>query len=202
MLNKKRLLLILCMVAVILTSNILVQYPVMFWGLEDLLTWAAFTYPIAFFITDITNRIYGEVAARRIVYWGFLTAVILSFYFATPRIAIASGSAFLVSQLVDIQIFTKLSKFQWWKAPLASSTLGSIIDTILFFTIAFSLTFSIMGYEDSFATENIIILSGLLETPRWLMWAFGDFAVKLFVAMMLLIPFRVIYFRYQHKLKA
>ena len=85
---------------------------------------------------------------------------------------------------------------------MASSTLGSIIDTILFFTIAFSLTFSIMGYEDSFATENIIILSGLLETPRWLMWAFGDFAVKLFVAMMLLIPFRVIYFRYQHKLKA
>ena len=202
MLFKKRLLLVLCMVAVILISNILVQYPVMFLGLENLLTWAAFTYPVAFFITDITNRTYGEVAARRIVYWGFLTAVILSFYFATPRIAIASGSAFLVSQLIDIQIFTKLSKFQWWKAPLASSTLGSIIDTILFFTIAFSVTFSMMGYEDSFATENIIILSGLLESPRWLMWAFGDFAVKLFVAMMLLIPFRVIYFRYHNKIKA
>jgi len=202
MLFKKRLLLVLCMVAVILISNILVQYPVMFLGLENLLTWAAFTYPIAFFITDITNRTYGEVAARRIVYMGFFTAVILSFYFATPRIAIASGSAFLVSQLIDIQIFTKLSKFQWWKAPLASSTLGSIIDTILFFTIAFSVTFSMMGYEDSFATENIIILSGLLESPRWLMWAFGDFAVKLFVAMMLLIPFRVIYFRYHNKIKA
>ena len=121
------------MVTVILVSNVLVQYPVMLWGLENLLTWAAFTYPVAFFITDITNRIYGEVAARRIVYWGFLTAVILSFYFATPRIAIASGSAFLVSQLIDIQIFTKLSKFKWWQAPLASSTMGSIIDTILFF---------------------------------------------------------------------
>ena len=202
MLNKKKLLLILCMVTVILVSNVLVQHPVMFWGLEDLLTWAAFTYPVAFFITDITNRIYGEVAARRIVYWGFLTAVILSFYFATPRIAIASGSAFLVSQLIDIQIFTKLSKFKWWQAPLASSTMGSIIDTILFFTIAFSVTFSMMGYEDSFATENIVILFGLVESPRWLMWAFGDFAVKLFVAMILLIPFRVIYFEYHKKLKA
>lgn len=202
MLNKKRLLLILCMVTVILISNILVQYPVMFWGLEDLLTWAAFTYPVAFFITDITNRTYGEAVARRIVYWGFITAVALSFYFATPRIAIASGSAFLLSQLIDIQIFTKLSKFQWWKAPLVSSTLGSIIDTILFFTIAFSVTFSMMGYEDSFATENIIILSGLLESPRWLLWAFGDFTVKLFVALMLLIPFRVIYFRYHNKIKA
>ena len=100
MLNKKRLLLILCMVTVILISNILVQYPVMLWGLEDLLTWAAFTYPIAFFITDITNRTYGEAVARRIVYWGFITAVALSFYFATPRIAIASGSAFLLSQLI------------------------------------------------------------------------------------------------------
>ena len=202
MLNKKRLLLILCMVTVILISNILVQYPVMLWGLEDLLTWAAFTYPIAFFITDITNRTYGEAVARRIVYWGFITAVALSFYFATPRIAIASGSAFLLSQLIDIQIFTKLSKFQWWKAPLVYSTLRSIIDTMLFFTIDFSLTFSMMGYEDSFATENIIILSGLLESPRWLMWAFGDFAVKLFVAIMLLIPFKVIYFRYHNKLKA
>tara|TARA_B100000575_G_C23111070_1_gene641823 strand:- start:954 stop:1562 length:609 start_codon:yes stop_codon:yes gene_type:complete len=202
MLNKKKFLLSLCMVTVILISNILVQYPVMLWGLEDLLTWAAFTYPVAFFITDITNRTYGVMAARRIVYWGFFTAVILSFYFATPRIAIASGSAFLLSQLIDIQIFTKLSKFQWWKAPLVSSTLGSIIDTILFFTIAFSLMFSMMGYEDSFATENIAILSGLVESPRWVMWALGDFSVKLFVAMILLIPFRVIYYRYHHKLKA
>ncbi len=202
MLNKKKFLLSLCMVTVILISNILVQYPVMLWGLEDLLTWAAFTYPVAFFITDITNRTYGVMTARRIVYWGFFTAVILSFYFATPRIAIASGCAFLLSQLIDIQIFTKLSKFQWWKAPLVSSTLGSIIDTILFFTIAFSVTFSMMGYEDSFATENIAILSGLLESPRWVMWAFGDFSVKLFVAMILLIPFRVIYYRYHHKLKA
>ncbi len=202
MLNSKKLLLILCMVTVILVSNILVQYPVMFWGLEDLLTWAAFTYPIAFFVTDITNRTYGVMTARKIVFWGFLTAVILSIYFATPRIAIASGSAFLISQLIDIQIFTKLIKYKWWQAPLVSSTLGSIIDTLLFFTIAFSVTFSMMGYEDSFATENIMILSGIAEAPRWLMWAFGDFAVKLFVALILLIPFRVIYFRHLYKSEA
>ena len=122
--NSRKLLLISCMISVILVSNILVQYPVMIWGLENLLTWAAFTYPVAFFITDITNRIYGVITARKIVFWGFFTAVILSFYFATPRIAIASGSAFLISQLMDIQIFTKLSKYQWWKAPLASSTLA------------------------------------------------------------------------------
>jgi len=199
--NPRKLLLISCMISVILVSNILVQYPVMIWGLENLLTWAAFTYPVAFFITDITNRIYGVMTARKIVFWGFFTAVILSFYFATPRIAIASGSAFLISQLIDIQIFTKLRKYQWWTAPLASSTLGSIIDTLLFFTIAFSLTFSFMGYEDSFAMENII-LSGSLEVPRWLMWAFGDFAVKLLVAFLLLLPFRLIYFTYQNKSKA
>ena len=201
MFNSRKLLLISCMISVILVSNILVQYPVMIWGLENLLTWAAFTYPVAFFITDITNRIYGVMTARKIVFWGFFTAVILSFYFATPRIAIASGSAFLISQLIDIQIFTKLRKYQWWTAPLASSTLGSIIDTLLFFTIAFSLTFSFMGYEDSFAMENII-LSGSLEVPRWLMWAFGDFAVKLLVAFLLLLPFRLIYFTYQNKSKA
>ncbi|MAU57954.1 MAG: hypothetical protein CBB88_07655 [Rhizobiales bacterium TMED28] len=200
--NSRKLLLISCMISIILVSNILVQYPVMIWGLENLLTWAAFTYPVAFFITDITNRIYGVITARKIVFWGFFTAVILSFYFATPRIAIASGSAFLISQLMDIQIFTKLSNYQWWKAPLASSSLGSIIDTLLFFTIAFSLTFSFMGYEDSFATESIIILSGSLEVPRWLMWAFGDFAVKLLVAFILLLPFRLIYFTYQNKSKA
>ncbi len=199
--NSRKLILISCMISIILVSNILVQYPVMIWGLENLLTWAAFTYPVAFFITDITNRIYGVITARKIVFWGFFTAVILSFYFATPRIAIASGSAFLISQLMDIQIFTKLSKYQWWKAPLASSTLGSIIDTLLFFTIAFSLTFSFMGYEDSFATESII-LSGSLEVPRWLMWAFGDFAVKLLVAFILLLPFRLIYFTYQNKSNA
>ena len=190
------------MVTVILISNILVQFPVRFWGLEDLLTWAAFTYPLAFFITDITNRSYGVIAARRIVYWGFFAAVILSFYFATPRIAIASGSAFLLSQLLDIQIFTKLSKYDWWKAPLVSSTLGSIIDTLLFFTIAFSVTFSAIGYEDSFATESISILSGLIDSPRWMMWAFGDFGVKLLVAISLLIPFRVIYFRHVQKSRA
>ena len=111
MLNRKRLLLILCMVTVILISNILVQYPVMLWGLEDLLTWAAFTYPVAFFITDITNRIYGESAARRIVYWGFITAVVLSFYFATPRIAIASGSAFLLSVGIYPLIIGSIANF-------------------------------------------------------------------------------------------
>ena len=130
------------MLAVILVSNILVQYPIFIFGLEDILTWAAFTYPIAFFITDITNKIFGVQKARKIVYWGFFFAVILSIYLATPRIAIASGTAFIISQLLDIYIFSRLNKYDWWKAPLISSTIGSSIDTILFFSLAFSSTSS------------------------------------------------------------
>ena len=137
---------VVCMLLVILVSNILVQYPIHIWGLEDILTWAALTYPLAFFITDITNKIYGVHKARRIVYWGFFFAVILSIYFSTPRIAVASGTAFIISQLLDIYIFSRLNKYDWWKAPLISSTIGSSIDTILFFSLAFSINFSSLNF--------------------------------------------------------
>ncbi len=184
------------MLAVILVSNILVQYPIFIFGLEDILTWAAFTYPIAFFITDITNKIFGVQKARKIVYWGFFFAVILSIYLATPRIAIASGTAFIISQLLDIYIFSRLNKYDWWKAPLISSTIGSSIDTILFFSLAFSINFSLFGNIDNFAIEKVGIVSDTMYVSRWVLWAFGDFCVKLIVALILLAPFRMFYLKY------
>ena len=187
---------VVCMLLVILVSNILVQYPIHIWGLEDILTWAALTYPLAFFITDITNKIYGVHKARRIVYWGFFFAVILSIYFSTPRIAVASGTAFIISQLLDIYIFSRLNKYDWWKAPLISSTIGSSIDTILFFSLAFSINFSLLGNADSFAIEKVNLLTDVINISRWVLWAFGDFCVKLIVAFILLAPFRIFYLKY------
>ncbi|MGB0574322.1 MAG: queuosine precursor transporter [Hyphomicrobiales bacterium] len=181
------------MVAVVLVSNILVQYPVQLLGLQDVLTWAAFTYPIAFFVTDLTNRYYGLQTAKRVVYVGFTIAVVLSILFATPRIAIASGTAFLASQIMDIYIFRRYIRHTWWKAPIISSALGSLLDTTIFFSIAFSLNFSFLGYGDSFATEKIPVLLIEIETSRWIMWAIGDLIVKLLVALALLIPFRIFY---------
>ena len=183
------------MVAVVLVSNILVQYPVQLLGLQDVLTWAAFTYPIAFFVTDLTNRYYGLQTAKRVVYVGFTIAVVLSILFATPRIAIASGTAFLASQIMDIYIFRRYIKHTWWKAPIISSALGSLLDTTIFFSIAFSLNFSFLGYGDSFAIEKIPVFWIELETSRWIMWAIGDLIVKLLVALALLIPFRIFYIR-------
>jgi uncharacterized PurR-regulated membrane protein YhhQ (DUF165 family) len=181
------------MVAVVLVSNILVQYPVQFLGLQDLLTWAAFTYPIAFFVTDLTNRYYGLQTAKRVVCVGFTIAVVLSILFATPRIAIASGTAFLASQIMDIYIFRRYIRHTWWKAPIISSALGSLLDTTIFFSIAFSMNFSFLGYGDSFATEKIPAFLIEIEISRWIMWAIGDLIVKLLVAIVLLIPFRIFY---------
>ncbi len=181
------------MVAVVLVSNILVQYPVQFLGLQDLLTWAAFTYPIAFFVTDLTNRYYGLQTAKRVVCVGFTIAVVLSILFATPRIAIASGTAFLASQIMDIYIFRRYIRHTWWKAPIISSALGSLLDTTIFFSIAFSMNFSFLGYGDSFATEKIPAFLIEIEISRWIMWAIGDLTVKLLVAIVLLIPFRIFY---------
>ncbi len=181
------------MVAVVLVSNILVQYPVQFLGLQDLLTWAAFTYPIAFFVTDLTNRYYGLQTAKRVVCVGFTIAVVLSILFATPRIAIASGTAFLASQIMDIYIFRRYIRHTWWKAPIISSALGSLLDTTIFFSIAFSMNFSFLGYSDSFATEKIPAFLIQMEAPRWVMWAIGDLIIKLLVAIVLLIPFRIFY---------
>ena len=186
----------LAMSVVVLASNILVQYPVNYnlgsLALADLLTWGAFTYPVAFLVTDLTNRNFGPTTARYVVISGFVVAVILSIIFATPRIAIASGSAFLVAQLLDVTIFDKLRQSAWWKAPIVSSVLGTLIDTVLFFTLAFSAWFSIFGYNDAFALESAKLFGVFaVEFPRWISWAVGDLGIKLLVVLSLLIPYRV-----------
>lgn len=152
------------MTIIVVASNILVQYPV-----NDWLTWGAFTYPLAFLVTDLANRRLGPAAARRVVYVGFALAVLCSAVLATPRIALASGTAFLVAQLLDVVVFDRLRRGTWWRAPLVSSVLGSTIDTALFFTLAFAAT-------------------GL----PWIGWAIGDLAVKFAVALAMLIPFRLL----------
>ena len=174
--NKKFILLSFFMGVVVLSSNFLVQFPVNYYGLNELLTYGAFSYPIAFLITDLANRSYGKIVARKIVYLGFLIGIIFTLFFSTNfadlisiRIAIGSGSAFLVAQLLDVQIFDKLRKNSWYVAPIISSSVGSVVDTFLFFSIAFVGT----------------------EVP-WVTLSFGDLAVKLFVALVMLIPFRLL----------
>ncbi len=149
---------------VVLVSNIAVGFPI-----NDWLTWGALTYPIAFLVTDLMNRLFGARISRMVVYAGFAVGVILSFTLADPRIAIASGSAFLVAQLIDISIFNRIRQQTWWKAPLISSFISSAIDTALFFFIAF--------YD-----------SGL----PWITWATGDYGAKLVMAAILLLPFKLI----------
>ena len=185
------------MAAVVIASNILVQFPVNGrignLNLADLLTWGAFTYPLAFLVNDLTNRRYGPAAARIVVLAGFAVAVILSIWLATPRIAIASGSAFLVAQLLDVAIFNRLRTAAWWRAPVLSSLIGSIVDTVLFFSLAFSATFSGLGPNDAFAVEStsLVGIFAVLEAPRWMSWALGDLAVKLLVAVAALAPYRI-----------
>jgi len=188
---------VLAMAAVIVASNILVQYPVHATlagiDLADLLTWGAFTYPAAFLVTDLTNRRFGPSAARKVVFVGFAIAVLLSILLATPRIALASGTAFLVAHLLDIAVFDRLRRLSWWKAPAISSLLGSLIDTILFFGIAFSAALvPLLGHDDAFATGTAPFLGVIaVEVPRWLSWAAGDLAVKLLVTAALLLPYRL-----------
>lgn len=188
---------ILAMTAVVVASNFLVQYPVhgMLAGinLADLLTWGAFTYPIAFLVTDLTNRQYGPKAARKVVFAGFAVAVALSIWLATPRIAIASGAAFLSAQLLDVFVFNKLRNLTWWKAPAVSSTVSSVLDTVIFFFIAFSAQLAFMGGFDAFAVEAAPLLGVFsVEVPRWVSWALGDFSVKLLVAAAMLAPYRLL----------
>ncbi len=152
------------MTAVVVASNVLVQYPI-----NDWLTWGAFTYPIAFLVTDLSNRSLGPAKARRVVYAGFAVAVVLSILFATPRIALASGSAFLAAQLLDVYIFNRLRQGVWWRAPVISSGLASVLDTALFFSLAFA------G-------------SGL----PWITLGLGDFAAKIAMALLLLAPYRLL----------
>jgi uncharacterized integral membrane protein (TIGR00697 family) len=161
---------------VVLTSNYLVQFPINYYGLEEILTYGAFSYPIAFLITDLANRSYGKVVARKIVYIGFVIGIAFTLFFSTTftdlisvRIAIGSGTAFLVAQLLDVQIFDQLRRKKWFVAPLTSSLIGSTIDTFLFFSISFYAT-------------------GI----PWVTLSLGDLAVKILVALIMLIPFRLL----------
>ncbi len=161
---------------VVLASNFLVQFPIKYYGLEDLLTYGAFSYPVAFLITDLANRSYGKFVARKIVYIGFAIGITFTLFFSTNfsdlisiRIAIGSGSAFIVAQLLDVKIFDQLRKKTWYVAPLTSSLIGSTVDTFLFFSISFYGT-------------------GI----PWITLSLGDLAVKILVALVMLIPFRLV----------
>ena len=174
--NKLFLFLSLIMGVVVLSSNYLVQFPIKYYGLEEILTYGAFSYPIAFLITDLANRSYGKIVARKIVYIGFAVGISFTLLFSTDfadlislRIAIGSGTAFLVAQLLDVQIFDQLRRKKWFVAPLTSSFIGSTVDTFLFFSISFYAT-------------------GI----PWFTLSLGDLAVKIFVALVMLIPFRLL----------
>ncbi len=168
------------MTAVVAAANVLVQHPVAAFGLEDKLTWGAFAYPLAFLVTDLTNRRFGPAAARTAVYAGFALAVALSVAIATPRIALASGTAFLLGQLLDVAVFSRLRRTSWWRAPLAATLAGSAIDTVLFFSIAFA--------GDS-EMSTPVYFAGLTTVPLWISLAAYDFAVKLAFAGLLLAPY-------------
>ena len=161
---------------VVLISNYLVQFPINYFGLNEILTYGAFSYPIAFLITDIANRFYGKTTAKKIVYIGFALGICFTLLFSTNfadlisiRIAIGSGTAFIVAQLLDVQIFDQLRRKKWFVAPLTSSLIGSTVDTFLFFSISFYAT----------------------GVP-WVTLSLGDLAVKILVAIIMLIPFRML----------
>ena len=174
--NRLFLFLSFLMGGVVLASNYLVQFPIKYYDLDKILTYGAFSYPIAFLITDLANRSYGKIVARKIVYIGFVIGIAFTFFFSTNfsdlisvRIAVGSGTAFIVAQLLDVQIFDQLRNKRWFVAPLTSSLIGSIVDTFLFFSISFYGT-------------------GI----PWITLSFGDFFVKILVALIMLIPFRLL----------
>ena len=174
--NRFFFILVFSMASIVALSNYLVQFPVRYMGLQDIFTYGAFSYPVAFLITDLANRSYGKIVARKIVYIGFIFGLFLTLFFSTDfsnliskRIAVGSGSAFLIAQLLDIQIFDKLRKKIWYIAPLVSSFIGSCIDTFLFFSIAFYGT-------------------GI----NWITLSIGDLFIKILVALVMLIPFRIL----------
>lgn len=182
---------IFLMALVVAASNYLVQFPFAHFGLQDLLTWGAFTYPVAFLVNDLANRRFGPAAARRVVFTGFALAVVLSIWLATPRIAIASGSAFLIAQLLDTSIFDWLRRGRWWQAPLLSSVIGSVLDTVIFFALAFSAGFAVLdtvfGMPDGSLAFAVPFLGR--ELPLWVSLAIGDLGVKLLVALAMLAPY-------------
>lgn len=155
---------VLCMLLVVVGSNILVQVP-----LNDWLTWGGLSYPVAFLVTDLLNRRFGPAAARRVAWCGFAAALIVSVWVASPRIALASGLAYICAQLADIQVFDRMRDQRWWRAPLVSGTLGAMLDTAVFFSVAFAAT-----------------------GAPWVTWMLGDLAVKLAVNVSMLAPFRAL----------
>lgn len=197
---------VIAMATIVVASNILVQFLL----LDGLLTWGAFTYPLAFLVTDVMNRIYGAPAARRVVLVGFVVGVVCSligsqimiqgdgFEFAAValRVAVGSGIAFLCAQLIDVAVFARLRHGNWWKAPLVSTLVSSTIDTVLFFSIAFSATFAVFGEaangETSWALEPAPFLTFGPEMPLWVTLAVADWGVKIAIALIALVPFRLI----------
>ncbi|WP_170340977.1 queuosine precursor transporter [Ruegeria arenilitoris] len=197
---------ILAMAAIVVASNILVQFLIF----DGLLTWGAFTYPLAFLVTDIMNRVYGVGPARKVVFAGFVTGVICSLigsqimlqgdgftYVAVPlRIAVASGTAFLIAQLTDVTVFNAMREGRWWRAPLVSTLVGSALDTAIFFTIAFSASVTFFGADAdaaiNWAWEPVPFMLSGPEAPLWVTLAFADWLVKLSLALVALIPFKVI----------
>jgi len=187
------------MAAIVVASNVLVQFLYGQW-----LTWGAFTYPLAFLVTDVMNRVYGAAVARRVVLVGFVVGLICSLIgtqimgefgpLVTVRIAIGSGCAFLIAQLIDVSIFAALKEGRWWRAPLISTLIGSTLDTVLFFSIAFSgaLSFVHPATDVSWASEILPVLGAGPDAPLWVSLAVADWMVKLTLALIALIPFRII----------
>ena len=201
---------VLAMAAVVVASNILVQFLI----LDGLLTWGAFTYPLAFLVTDVMNRVYGAGPARRVVFIGFIVGVVCSligsqimlqgdgyeFPAVALRVAVGSATGFLVAQLIDVSIFQQLREGAWWRAPLVSTFFGSAIDTVLFFTIAFSGLLSFGAAADaevSWAQDRVPFLLSGPDAPLWVSLAVADWGVKLAVALIALVPFRLIVGRMQ-----
>ena len=215
---------IVAMALVVVASNVLVQFPVQgtvgALSMADILTWGAFTYPAAFLVTDLANRRYGPIFARRVVFVGFMLAVTCSILvppllfraglieYETAagrlvRIAVASGAAFLTAQLLDVTVFNWLRRQSWWRAPIFGTLAGSVIDTAIFFSVAFSAAFAFVGPDDPFALEASRLLGTLpVETARWVSWALGDLSVKLIIAVFALIPYRLIAARWSQPVVA
>ena len=193
---------ILAMATIVVASNILVQFLL----LDGLLTWGAFTYPLAFLVTDVMNRVYGVAAARRVVLAGFVVGIICSLIGSqimleygpavALRIAVGSATAFLVAQLLDVAVFDRLRGGAWWRAPLASTLIGSTVDTVLFFTIAFSASITVFGQNADaaigWAWDVVPFLLMGPDAPLWVTLAVADWGVKLVIALIALVPFRVI----------
>ncbi len=178
---------------VVIFSNILVQYPLGAW-----LTWGALTYPLAFLVTDIVNRLRGQADARRVIFFGLVVGILASlvaafFEVTTLRIALASATAFLVAQLFDVQVFDRLRNLPWWQGPAISSALGSVVDTFLFFSIAFSgLTYALLADGNNWALELAPLLGVGPVLPLWVSLAVADLGIKIVMLLVLLVPYRVL----------